>query len=156
MIEKLSDEQIDDVLKQNIVGRIGCCDGKKVYVVPVNYVYDGHDIIAHSPEGMKILIMRKNPDVCFEVDEMKDITHWQSVIVWGKFQELLSERERYHAMQLFVAKMMHMKAKDDRHLVSKTAAEQHKQMAAGKAKPVIYRIIPVEKTGRFELGNIPA
>ncbi|MDH7460553.1 pyridoxamine 5'-phosphate oxidase family protein [Chitinophagaceae bacterium 26-R-25] len=156
MIEKLSIEQIDNVLNRNIVGRIGCCDGKKVYVVPVNYVYDGHYIIAHSPEGMKILMMRKNPDVCFEVDQMEDITHWQSVIVWGKFQELLSERDRYQAMQLFVAKMMHMKAKVDSDHVGKANTGQHSQLAASKAKPVIYRIVPIEKTGRFELGNMPA
>lgn len=156
MIEKLSNEQIEDVLKQNIVGRIGCCIGNKVYVVPVNYVYDGQSIIAHSPEGKKIRMMRKNPDVCFEVDEMKDITHWQSVIVWGTYQELFSERERYHAMQLFVDKMMHMKTKRNTDPVSITAANEHVHLATGKAKAVIYRIIPTEKTGRFELGNIPA
>lgn len=57
---------------------------KITYVVPVNYVYDGKFIIAHSVAGMKIQMMRKNRDVCFEVDEMKSITNWKSVIAWGQ------------------------------------------------------------------------
>jgi nitroimidazol reductase NimA-like FMN-containing flavoprotein (pyridoxamine 5'-phosphate oxidase superfamily) len=156
MIETLTNEEIEDVLRKNILGRLGCCDGNKVYVVPINYVYDGQHIIAHSPEGMKIQMMRKNPNVCFEVDEMKDITHWQSVIVWGYYQEFTAERDRYHAMQLFSDKMMHMKAKSTHSMSSGTASIEHLLDVAGKSKPVIYRIIPVEKTGRFELGNIPA
>ncbi|MEK7224785.1 MAG: pyridoxamine 5'-phosphate oxidase family protein, partial [Bacteroidota bacterium] len=95
MIGKLTKEQIEEVLKENILGRIGCSDGKKNYVVPVNYVYDGKFIIGHSLTGMKIRMMRKNPDICFEVDEMKSFTRWKSVIVWGRYQELTDERDRY-------------------------------------------------------------
>jgi nitroimidazol reductase NimA-like FMN-containing flavoprotein (pyridoxamine 5'-phosphate oxidase superfamily) len=156
MIEMLTSEQIEDVLKKNILGRIGCCDGSKVYVVPVNYVYDGQNIIAHSPEGMKIQMMRKNPNVCFEVDEVRDITHWQSVIVWGTYQEFTSERDRYHAMQLFSDKMLHMKTKSNNNTMTNTIISRYIRSAVEKAKPVIYRIIPLEKTGRFELENIPA
>ena len=50
MIGKLTDEQIEDVLNENILGRIGCNDGKKIYVVPINYAYDGKFIMAHSIE----------------------------------------------------------------------------------------------------------
>ena len=156
MIEMLTSEQIEDVLRKHILGRIGCCDGSKEYVVPVNYVYDGQYIIAHSPEGMKIQMMRKNPNVCFEVDEVKDITHWQSVIVWGTYQEFTTERDRYHAMQLFADKMLHMKARSNNNAASNTVQSIHMISAIEKAKPVIYRIIPLEKTGRFEQDNMPA
>ena len=61
MIGKLADKQIEEVLRSNILGRIGCSEGNKVYVVPVNYVYDGRFIIAHSMVGMKIKMMQKNP-----------------------------------------------------------------------------------------------
>lgn len=92
MIGKLTNEQIEEVLKENVLGRIGCNDGEKNYVVPVGYAYDGKFIIAHSIMGMKIEIMRKNPKVCFEVDEMKSFVWWKSVIVWGEYQELTDER----------------------------------------------------------------
>ena len=80
MIGKLTDEQIEEVLNENVLGRIGCSDGKKIYVVPVNYAYDGKSVIAHSSLGMKIEMMRKNPKVCFEVDAMKTFTNWKSVM----------------------------------------------------------------------------
>jgi uncharacterized protein len=149
MVGKLTNEQIEEVLKENVLGRIGCNDGTKNYVVPVNYAYDGKFIIAHSVMGMKIEIMRKNPQVCFEVDEMKSLVRWKSVIVWGVYQELEDERDRYYAMRLFVDRMMHIK-------ISKTAIAP--EMAEGRVhfrspgnvKPIIYRIVITEKTGRFE------
>lgn len=149
MIGKLTEEQIDEFLKNNLFGRIGCNDGRKCYVVPTNYVYDGRFIIAHSLMGMKIDIMRKNPDVCLEVDEMKTFTNWKSVIAWGKYQELTDQRDRFSAMALFADRMIHIK-------MSKTAVTPliTEEIVHGHSpsvfKPIIYRIIVTEKTGRFE------
>ncbi|MBK9982249.1 MAG: pyridoxamine 5'-phosphate oxidase family protein [Saprospiraceae bacterium] len=149
MIGTLSDQQIEDVLGENIFGRIGCNDGNKTYVVPINYVYDGKHIIAHSIEGLKIAMMRKNPNVCFEVDTMHNFTNWKSVIAWGQYQELTGERERYQALKLFVDRMLHSK-------ISKTAippdivAKKVHPHADGAIKPIIYRIVITEKTGRYE------
>jgi len=149
MIGKLTDEEIEEILKSNVLGGIGCNDNYKTYVVPVNYVFDGKYIIAHSLEGMKIRMMRKNPSVCFEVDEQTSFTNWRSVIAWGEYQELTEERDRYYAMKLFVDRTMHMK-------ISMTAIppkidenKMHLHLLSNK-KPVIYRIIITEKTGRFE------
>jgi len=148
MIGKLTDEQIEEVLNENVLGRIGCSDGKKIYVVPINYAYDGKSVIAHSSLGLKIEMMRKNPKVCFEVDDMKTFTNWKSVIAWGEYQELKNERDRYFALKLFVDRLMHMK-------ISSTAVfserEGEKTHPSGVTiKPVVYRIILTEKSGRFE------
>ena len=59
MLGTLPPESAKQILQSNIVGRIGCNDGKRTYVVPVQYVFDGKDIYAHSAEGMKIHMMRK-------------------------------------------------------------------------------------------------
>jgi len=149
MIGKLTNEQIEKVLKENILGRIGCNDGTKTYVVPINYVYDGKFIIGHSMEGMKINMMRNNPVVCFEVDEMKSLTNWKSVIAWGEYQELTAERDRYYAMKLFVDKMMHMKISETAILPEITGNMAHPD-SGGSIKPIVYRIVITEKTGRFE------
>ena len=149
MIGKLNKEQIEEVLKENVLGRIGCSDGKKIYVVPVNYVYDGKFIIGHSLAGMKINMMRKNPEVCFEVDEMKSFTNWKSVIVRGRYQELTDERDRYHAMKLFVDRMMHMKISETAIPPEMSEKRVHPR-SPGNIKPVIYRIVIIEKTGRCE------
>ena len=48
MIGKLAPDAAKEVLQANILGRIGCHDGTKTYVVPVHYVFDGKHIIAHG------------------------------------------------------------------------------------------------------------
>jgi hypothetical protein len=149
MIGKLNDEEIEKLLSSNTLGRIGCNDGTKTYVVPINYVYDGKFIIAHSTEGMKIEMMRKNPSICFEVDEMHTLTNWKSVIVWGQFQELTDERDRYYAMKIFVDRMMYMKISETAKPPELTEQRVHPR-SPGNIRPVIYRFVITEKTGRFE------
>ena len=149
MIGKLTGEQIEELLKENVLGHIGCTDGKKTYVVPVNYAYDGKFIIANSLIGMKIEMMRKNPQVCFEVDEMKSFTNWKSVIVWGEYQELTDERDRYYAMKHFVDRMIHLKISKSA-IPAETSEKMEHPHSLGNMKPIIYRIVITEKTGRFE------
>jgi nitroimidazol reductase NimA-like FMN-containing flavoprotein (pyridoxamine 5'-phosphate oxidase superfamily) len=149
MIGLLNKEQIEEVLGSNVLGRIGCGDGKKIYVVPVNYVYDNNHIIAHSTEGMKISIMRHHPQVCFQVDEMKSFTNWKSVIAWGEYQELTDAREKYNAMKLFVDRTMRLKISETAVLPELTENRVHPR-SPGIIKPVIYRIVLSEKTGRYE------
>ena len=150
MIGTLTNEEIDEVLKRNVLGRIGCNDGKRTYVVPINYVYDGKCIIAHSYEGMKIKMMRKNSDVCFEVDEMENFTHWKSVIAWGEYQELTEERKRYEAMKLLIDRMMHVKISRSAMLPPAVEKMQESPFAHANSRSVIYRLVITEKTGRFE------
>lgn len=149
MIGSLSYEAAKEVLASNIIGRIGCTDGTKTYVVPVNYVFDGKYIIAHSVLGMKIRMMRKNPKVCFEVDEMKSLTNWKSVIIWGDYQELTEERDRYAAMKLFVDRTMHMKISETA-LPPEMSGQRLHPRSPGNIKPVVYRIVIEEMTGRYE------
>jgi len=149
MIGKLTNEQVEDVLKENVLGRIGCNDGEKNYVVPVNYVYDGKFIIAHSLMGMKIEMMRKNPQVCFEVDEIKNFTNWKTVIAWGEYQELHDERDRYYAMKLFVDRVIRMKISETA-IPPEISEQRVHPRSPGNIKPIIYRIVISESTGRYE------
>ena len=145
----MSIEESKEVLHSNILGRIGCNDGMRTYVVPINYVFDGKYIIGHSVAGLKIQIMRKNPAVCFEVDEMKSLTNWKSVIAWGEYQELADERDRYNALKLFVDRTMHMKISETARPPEISETRLHPR-SPGNIRPVIYRIVIEELTGRFE------
>jgi nitroimidazol reductase NimA-like FMN-containing flavoprotein (pyridoxamine 5'-phosphate oxidase superfamily) len=149
MIGKLSEEKMHEVLNENVLGRIGCTDGTNVYVVPVNYVFDGKFIIGHSLPGMKISMMRKHPQVCFEVDEMKSFTNWKSVIITAQYQELTEERERLAAMKLFVDRMLRLKLSETA-VLPELAEQRVHPRSPGNIKPVIYRLIIEEMTGRFE------
>jgi nitroimidazol reductase NimA-like FMN-containing flavoprotein (pyridoxamine 5'-phosphate oxidase superfamily) len=149
MLGTLTIQEIDEILAGNMTGRLGCTDGKKVYVVPVSYAFNETYLIAHSHEGMKINMMRKNPGVCFEVDEIRDFTNWRSVILWGNYEEITDQRERFYAMKFLVGRLL-------KQPVSETAGvhEMHTELAqshmAQHKRPVIYRIRIQEKTGRFE------
>ncbi len=62
-------ETIEAVLRKALVCRIGLSDGNMPYVVPVCFGYKGGCIYVHSSrEGRKIEIVRRNNNVCFEVD----------------------------------------------------------------------------------------
>ena len=68
MLGKLTLLQIEEVIKGQIVGRIGCHANGMTYVVPVSYAYDGDYIYVRTFEGLKLDMMRKNPKVCFEIE----------------------------------------------------------------------------------------
>ncbi len=97
-MDELTRAQIDELLREQLVGRIGCHAGGLTYVVPVIYAYDGESIYTHTLVGQKVEMMRANPEVCFEVDEYLDGS-WRSAIVQGRVEELAGE-ESAHALSL--------------------------------------------------------
>lgn len=150
MVGTLSQSQMDELLFRNAAGRIGCHDGDHVYVVPVSYAYNEKYIIAHSREGLKIEMMRKNPKVCFEVDEIYDLGVWKSVIAQGTFEEITDERERYYAMKFLVSRLKHLKVGETArlpHMVLEGAGEED---IPAELRPIIYRIRLDSMTGRYE------
>ncbi|MBL7748970.1 MAG: pyridoxamine 5'-phosphate oxidase family protein, partial [Chitinophagaceae bacterium] len=138
MTGHLTDEEINELLTENIFGRIGCTDGKQPYVVPTNYIFDGKQIIAHSATGRKIRVMRDNPFVCLEVDEVKSFTDWKSVIVFGRYEEITEEKEQLQAMKLFVNRMLHLKMSETAVVPDITETRVHPR-SPGFIKPVVYR-----------------
>jgi nitroimidazol reductase NimA-like FMN-containing flavoprotein (pyridoxamine 5'-phosphate oxidase superfamily) len=94
MLGKLSELQIERFLQSQIVGRIGCHANGETYVVPISYAYDGTYIYARTYEGKKLDMMREEPRICFEVDTLRDLSEWKSVIGWGEFEELKDPDER--------------------------------------------------------------
>ena len=147
MLGELNETQINNVLLSQAVGRIGCTDGKRPYITPVTYVYDGKDIIGQTKEGMKLKLMRKNPKVCFEVDVMSDMSNWQSVLVSGNFCELTGDEADTARDYLFNHVLP---------LMTSSAVHSHQHEVNGeiddsnRIKPVMYRIKIKEKSGRFE------
>ncbi|HEY0769906.1 MAG TPA: pyridoxamine 5'-phosphate oxidase family protein [Sphingobacteriaceae bacterium] len=148
MLGTLTEEQIEHVLRTQIVGRIGCCSKNEVYVVPVTYVFHKGYIYAHSKEGRKVQMMRKNPNVCFQIDVMENMTNWRSVIVWGKYEELRLEKEQKAGMKIMVDRLKPFRT-------SETVRPSHglshpPQMIERGFKAVAYRIKITKSSGRFE------
>ena len=147
MLGSLDSKQIEEVLAHQVVGRIGCSAEGITYVVPISYAYDGEYIYGHTLDGMKISMMRKNPAVCFEVEEMKDMANWKSVISWGQFEEVAEKTERNKALQVLVDRILPLISSQTTHLSPQWPFPVDN---FEKIKGIIFRIRLKEKTGRFE------
>jgi uncharacterized protein len=147
MLGSLSESQINNVLSSQVLGRLACTDGKHPYIVPVTYTYDGEYIYGQTNEGMKLNILRKNHNVCFEVDMMTDMRNWQSVIVYGKFEELKNETAE-KAREILFSKVFTLMTSSTVHYDANGGTQQIDDST--RVKHVMYRIKINKMTGRFE------
>jgi hypothetical protein len=101
----------------------------------------------YAYEGLKLSMMRQNPDVCFEVENLVDMGNWQTVITWGSFKELTDEEERYEALRILTSRQFSGVA-------SKTVQLGNLWPFApvdiSRIDGIVFRILLSEKTGRFE------
>jgi nitroimidazol reductase NimA-like FMN-containing flavoprotein (pyridoxamine 5'-phosphate oxidase superfamily) len=150
MLGELKEAQIESLLKEIPIGRIGCHADGVTYIVPVNYVYADNIIYVHSKNGMKIDMMQKNPDVCFQVDAIDDLLNWESTICWGKFEEIIDMDEKTQAMQKIINRvmpLMHGETAQPSHGFTKDASD-----VGNEVELILYKIVLSKKTGRFEKG----
>ena len=147
MLGQLNEQQMNNLLASQVVGRLACTDSEQPYLVPVTYAFDGNYIYGQTNEGLKLGLLRKNPNVCFEVDTMTNMANWQSVIVRGTFEEL-KEKDADNARIILKNRVFPM-------MTSATVdGEQHEVESelddSNRLKRVMYRISIAQKTGRFE------
>ncbi len=147
MIGSLNKYQIDNFLRSEVIGRIGCSSKGKTYVVPITYVYDGKNIYAHTREGLKVHMMRQNPKVCFEVDRIENMANWQSVIIMGEYEELKG-RVAEEALQSIVNRVHPISTSETS--VPRHGLERPHSPGNAEVKPVVFRIKIKEATGKFE------
>jgi nitroimidazol reductase NimA-like FMN-containing flavoprotein (pyridoxamine 5'-phosphate oxidase superfamily) len=147
MFGKLTTTEIDELLDRQLVGHIGCHANGLTYVVPVSYAREGDHIYVHTYNGMKMDMMRKNPKVCFQVDDTRNLAYWQSVVCWGEFEELTDADAKQHALQVLQNRVLPLLSSETMH-ISKDwpfPAGNNESMPG-----VFFRIKLTEKTGRFE------
>jgi uncharacterized protein len=66
--------EIDAILHAGRVMRIALADNNAPFLVPVFYAYDGEAVYFHSAQaGTKVDILKRNPQVCFEVSLDHDV-----------------------------------------------------------------------------------
>jgi len=147
MIGKLEHDKIEEVLQQEVVGRIGCHADGETYVVPVSYAYDGKYVYVRSGPGKKLDMMRKNPFVCFQVDTMRNMADWKSVIAFGYFEEITSAVERDAAVKILLKRILPMVSSETTHL---SADWPFQPKDTTEVKGIFFRIRLSEKSGRFE------
>ncbi len=147
MLGVLKGQEMENVIRHQLIGRLGCYADGRVYVVPVSYAYDGEFIYAFSREGMKVEMMRKNPQVCLQIDNMNYMDNWESVIIWGEFEELRDTEKRNYALEKLMNRILPVITSE------MIRISPHWPFPVDRPEDidgVVYRIRIIEKTGRFE------
>ena len=101
VIQELTPTQCAEVLQRNNVGRLGCSKEGQPYVVPISFSFDRERgcVYSFSTVGQKVLWMRENPLVCLEIDDIQDQNHWQTVVIFGRYEEIQDSPEVAEARQ---------------------------------------------------------
>lgn len=145
MLYPLTPRVTDHVLGSQLLGHLGCTANGQVLVWPVTYLYDGQAIYGHIQEGELTQLLRQNPAVCFEADEVISPFDWRSVLVQGVYEELQGEERLYIEQRLGPAR--------NAPVYTQTTPD----MGSGRqAKTVVYRIRIRNKTGYHQQRQAPA
>ncbi|WP_186758065.1 pyridoxamine 5'-phosphate oxidase family protein [Echinicola salinicaeni] len=149
MIGTLTNDQISHVLYGQNIGRIACQNNGKIYIVPISYAFDKGFIYGHSKLGMKIKMMRKVPNVCFQVDSIDNMTNWRSVIIWGEYEELTDEVDYRYGIKLLEDKLTPFVPST---AIRSLPEKEHSQpeIVQKSTRPIVFRIRILEQTGRYE------
>lgn len=138
-VEEMRDSETEGLLGRVNYGHLACARDNQPYVVPIHYAYDRPNIYVYTTEGMKAEIIRDNPKICLQVEDVVDNTNWQSVIVMGEAEQITSLKEREDIVQLIRTTNPTL-----------TPAISIRWMDAWIREnvEVIFRITPVSVTGR--------
>jgi len=106
-------KEIELIINKANVCRIALSDNNMPYIVPVNFGYKDNSLYIHSAtEGKKIEIIKKNNDICFEIDIAHEILQgksachttmkYYSVIGYGKAYLIDDSEEKIKALNIII------------------------------------------------------
>lgn len=113
--QQITDKKIiEEILSHSQICRIAMIDDMKPYLLPFNYGYRDHCIYIHSaPEGKKIDVLKKNNNVCFEIEQKAEIvkdtipckwaTIYRSVVGYGKVDIITNYEQKKKALDIILA-----------------------------------------------------
>jgi uncharacterized protein len=93
VIHEMTRDECLTVIAGGRLARLACARDNQPYVVPIYYAYDrtpdgGPCLYTFTTAGQKIEWMRVNPRVCVEWDEVAGYDQWESVVAFGRYEEL--------------------------------------------------------------------
>ena len=105
---------LEEILRGAIICRMAMMDGDLPYIIPFNYGYKEGCLYIHSaPDGKKIDLLRKKPEVCFEVEDKMEITtgelacdwstRYRSVVGYGNVEILSDEASKQQGLEVIMA-----------------------------------------------------
>jgi nitroimidazol reductase NimA-like FMN-containing flavoprotein (pyridoxamine 5'-phosphate oxidase superfamily) len=107
-------EEIEEIIKNASVCRLGILDGDTPYIVPLCFGYRENTLYFHtSLKSRKLELIRKHPNVCFEMDILSNpipaptpckwTMRYQSVVGFGKAVIVEEKAEKEEALAAIMA-----------------------------------------------------
>ncbi|PZO12107.1 MAG: pyridoxamine 5'-phosphate oxidase family protein [Leptolyngbya foveolarum] len=145
-IDIMGSKEIQSLLQQVGHGHLGCAFEGRPYVVPMHYYLEDlpegssgdSTIYIFTTEGQKTQYMEANPQVCLQVEAVKDPLHWRSVVVTGRAERLTEQADIDRVTQL---------AKERNPTLSPAVSRIWIDAWGRENRVAIYRIHPSEVTG---------
>jgi uncharacterized protein len=131
-LEVLSRDTCLRLLASATVGRVGVSSGALPSVLPVNFRFDGRQILIRTGMGTRLDAATANAVVAFEVDEIDPVAHtgW-SVMVTGVARELTDPGELEAAQTPPLARWA--PGEDHRVIAISTQLVSGRRIVAGRA-----------------------
>lgn len=101
-IQEMNDKDVRKELSRLNFAHLACCRNNHPYVVPVHYAYDGENLYVYTTEGKKAEIIRVNPEICLQAEDVVDNENWVSVMVIGEADQIMDEEGRQAALDLIL------------------------------------------------------
>jgi len=80
---ELSSVEAREMLSRHRVGRLAFTFRDRVDSEPISYLFRDEWVYARTSPGTKLDVVRHNPWVAFEIDEIEDRFDWRSVVIHG-------------------------------------------------------------------------
>ena len=85
-------QEIEAIITNSQVCRLGLALDGQPYVIPVNFAYAARTLYIHSArEGKKLDILKQNPRICVEFDCDHELVQGQNACDWGmKYRSVIA------------------------------------------------------------------
>ena len=101
-IEEMRESEAREVLGTLNYAHLAVAKDNIPYVVPIHYAFDGRELFIYTTEGKKVEIIRVNPEICLQAEDVEDNENWKSVLVSGTAEQLTNEDDRQKALDLIL------------------------------------------------------
>jgi nitroimidazol reductase NimA-like FMN-containing flavoprotein (pyridoxamine 5'-phosphate oxidase superfamily) len=88
MLRELTADESRALLGRHNVGRIAFSLNDRVDIQPIHYVFDEGWLYGRTSQGSKFATLVRHAWCAFEVDEVRDLFDWDSVVVKGNMELL--------------------------------------------------------------------
>lgn len=148
MMGELTHDQCEELLHSRPYGHLGLHAEGETYVVPVMYTYHKGAVYGHSYEGKKAAMMRKNPRVCLQAEDIRTPNEWRSVIISGTAKELTGN-DAQKAVRIIVDRLKRFEGTWEAYLPFSEESASHPARSDG-SRPIFYKIVIETIVGRYE------